>query len=89
MDRNREPTYDSDMATRIETTVDKAASELARFGVPGERRVTVIVMDEAEEARLRDLRAAIAEGEASDLIDGEVAFAEIRESLAIRSSGKT
>ena len=70
------------MATRIESTVEHAAEALAKAGVRPERQVIMTVLDPEDEAKLADLRAAIAEGDASGPgRDADEVFEEITEDL--------
>lgn len=78
------------MATRIETTVGNAARDLAETGMPQGRRVIMAILDEDDEARLRDLRTAVAEGENSgDLIDGDEVLDDLRRNLERKFPGRT
>ena len=70
------------MATRLVSTVEHAAEDLAKAGLPGNRPVTMIVFDSEDEAKLADLKAAIHEADSSaDFIDAEQAFEMIRADL--------
>lgn len=69
------------MARKIETTVRNAAVDLADAGLSDRSRVTIIVLDEQDEARMADLRRAIADAEATEEIESGRAFAEIRANL--------
>lgn len=74
--------YGMAMATKIETTVSTAAADLAKAGLAGNKRVMMIVLDEEDEAKLADLRAAMIEADASgDYIDGDEAFVQVRSHL--------
>ena len=70
------------MATRFETTIADLPGQVARLDVSGTRRVVVSVLDEAESENLTELKRLIAEGDASELIDGDAVFAEIRARFA-------
>lgn len=70
------------MATKIESTVGRAAEDLAKAGIPRERHVTMVVLDEEDEAKLAEIRAAVAAADASEGVDGDLAFDEIRRELA-------
>jgi len=72
------------MATKIDSTVSNAAADLARARLPGQRRVTMIVHDEQDEATLADLRRAIETAEATEEVEAEQAFAELRANLSRR-----
>ena len=72
------------MATKIDSTVRNAAADLARARLPGQRRVTMIVHDEQDEATLADLRRAIEAAEATEEVEGKQAFAELRANLSLR-----
>lgn len=74
------------MSWKIESTAERATEDLAKAGIPRNRPVMMIVLDEEDERKLADLRAAIAEGEASEDVEGEAAFAEIRSYLASQRS---
>lgn len=70
------------MATRLNSTVEQAAQDLAKAGLPGNRPVTMIVFDNEDEAKLADLKAAVHEAEASnDFIDADQAFELIMSGL--------
>ncbi len=70
------------MATRIDSTVEHAAEDLARAGLAPHRHVMMIVLDDDDEAKLADLVSAIAEGDASgELVDGDKAFSLVRGEL--------
>ena len=70
------------MTMKIETTVDSAAADLARAGLVGNQRVMMIVLDEQDETKLADIRAAIVAADASgDYVDGDEAFGQIRNHL--------
>ena len=74
--------YANAMATKIETTVGTAAADLAKAGLAVNKRVMMIVLDEEDEAKLADLRAAMSAADASgDYIDGDEAFAQVRNHL--------
>lgn len=71
------------MSIRIDTTVGNAAEDLAKAGLPGGRHVTMLVLDEEDEARLAELRAAIAEADASgDFVEADEALEMVRRRLA-------
>lgn len=70
------------MATKIESTVLTAAEDLAKTDVPKDRHVTVIIHDQDEDAKRKDLRKAIAEGDTSgDPISVADVFADVRSRL--------
>ena len=71
-----------DMATRFESTVAELPEQVARLGASGTQRVVVTVLDETEGEKLAELKRLIAQGDASELIDGNTAFAEMRARLA-------
>jgi len=77
------------MATRIDSIVKDAAADLARARLPGQRRVTMIVLDERDEAALADLRRAIEAAEATEEVDGDQALAEVRADLSRRYSASS
>jgi hypothetical protein len=72
------------MARKIDSTVGNAAADLARARLPGQRRVTMIVHDEQDEATLAELRRAIETAEATEEVEAEQAFAELRANLSRR-----
>ena len=74
--------YHGDMPKKIESTVRNAAADLAKARLPGRSRVTMVVLDEQDEARIDELRRAISNAETTEEIDGDRAFAEVRASLA-------
>lgn len=72
------------MATKIDSTVKNAAADLARARLPSQRRVTLIVHDEADEAATANLRRTIEAAEATEEVNGDQAFAMIRANLSRR-----
>ena len=74
--------YHGDMPKKIESTVRNAAADLAKARLPGRSRVTMVVLDEQDEARIDELRRAISNAETTEEIDGDRAFAEVRASMA-------
>ena len=70
------------MPKKIESTVRNAAADLAKARLPGRSRVTMVVLDEQDEARIDELRRAISNAETTEEIDGDRAFAEVRASMA-------
>lgn len=72
------------MTMKFESTAERATEDLAKAGIPRNRHVLMFVLDDEDEAKLADLRAAIAEGEAGEEVDGEEAREEIRNYLAAK-----
>ncbi len=70
------------MATKIESTVRQVAEDLAKAAFSGGQRVQLLVLDDVDEAKLVDLRSAIAEADASEDVDSVEAFDEIQRVLA-------
>ena len=52
------------------------------YPAPGTRRVVVSVPDEVESEKFTELKRLIVEGDASEFIDGDAVFAEIRARFA-------
>ena len=70
------------MSTHIESTIGKLPEELAKTGVSGEQRVFVTILDEAEAAKLEELRRLIDEGDNSGPpLDAEEVFAQLEKDL--------
>lgn len=69
------------MAIRIQTTVRTAAADIADAGLPDHSRAMVVVLDEEDEARIARLRRAVTDAEATEEIEADRAFAEIRGNL--------
>ena len=65
------------MAVRFESTVADLPKQIARLAASGTRHVLVTVLDEEESAKRAELKRLIAEGDASDLVDDNTAFAEL------------
>ena len=70
------------MAIRFESTIAELPTQVAKLGASGSQRVVVTVLDAEEGEKLAELKRLITEGDASELIDGDTAFAEIRARLA-------
>ena len=70
------------MVIRFESTVADLPAQVAKLGASGTQRVVVTVLDEEEGEKLAELKRLIAQGDASELIDGDTAFAEMRTRLA-------
>lgn len=70
------------MASKIESTVGHVAADLAKAGFPGSRRVQMVVLDEEDEAKLAEIRAAVAAADASEDVEAEEAFTEIFHELS-------
>ena len=70
------------MANRFESTVADLPAQVTKLGASDTQRVVVTVLDEEEGEKLAELKRLIAQGEASELIDGDTAFAEMRTRLA-------
>lgn len=75
------------MATRIETTVKDAATDLARARLPEQRRVTMIVLDEQDEAALAELRQAVEVADTTEEVEGVQAISELHANLSRRYPG--
>lgn len=73
------------MSTKIESIAGRATEDLVKAGIPLNSHVLMIVLDDEDTAKLADLRAAIAEGDASEDVDAAEAFEEIGRHLASRS----
>ena len=70
------------MSIRFETTVGQVMEEIAKLDLPGDRRVSVTVLDEEDAAKHAELRRLIDEGMASGPpIDGEEAITEVLQEL--------